>query len=153
MLSCQYLKLLSIKIIDKKERVIKRNIVLLVDDERTILSVLDHQITSHFKDHVLLEFASSGQEALELYKEYWDSGAPIGLVITDQIMYGMNGDELIKKLKEINPDVQTVLLTGYADIKAIDGIINRDGLRFIDKPWEKSQITQIISDTFNKDHL
>jgi len=65
----------------------------------------------------------------------------------------MNGDELITKLKEINPDVQKVLLTGYADIKAIDGIINHDGLRFIDKPWEKSQITQIISETFNKDHL
>lgn len=131
----------------------KSDMVLLVDDERFILSVLDHQIKTHFKDRFILEFASSGAEALQLYREHWDSGNPVGLVITDQIMAGMKGNELIKKLKEINPDVQTALLTGYADLKVMDEIISRDGLRCIDKPWEKSQIIQLISDAFEKEHI
>jgi CheY-like chemotaxis protein len=126
------------------ERMTSNEIILIVDDERSILTVLDHQINSFFGNRFTLEFANSANEAFEVYKELLATGNTVSLVITDQMMPGMKGNELIEKLKALTPELHTVLLTGYADTKVMSELLEKKDITCIDKPWEKSEITDLI---------
>ena len=59
------------------------------------------------------ETALSGSEALEKFR-----AAPFDLVITDHVMAGMTGEQLAVAIKELNPKMPVILLTGYADDSA-----------------------------------
>jgi len=62
------------------------------------------------------------------------------------MMPGMKGNELIKKIKTLVSEIHCVLLSGYVE-NDISNIIQNDmSIRFIQKPWEKSDIISIIDD-------
>ena len=82
--------------------------VLLVDDEAGIRKVLRISLEdSGFRVHT----AEDARQALELFKVY----AP-PVVMTDIKMPGMDGIDLLKKLKKANPDVEVIMITGHGDI-------------------------------------
>ena len=77
----------------------------MVDDEE-VLRNLAKEVLS--EEGYQVSLASSGQEALEQMKE-----KPFDLVSADFKMPGMNGMELLKRIKERNKDVQVILLTSF----------------------------------------
>jgi signal transduction histidine kinase len=84
--------------------------ILVVDDQQDILDVFLIGL-----ERIGFEVATMNDpaEALELFKEQphlWD------VVITDQVMPGMRGTELLKKMRKIRPDLRTVLCTGFAEL-------------------------------------
>ena len=79
--------------------------ILLVDDQPIILDVLQQQLAEDGHEIVT---AGSGQEALALLQE-----RACDLVMTDQSMPGMTGDELAALIKEKNPKTGVILLTGF----------------------------------------
>lgn len=115
--------------------------VLFVDDEERILSSL--KALFRMKYDVIT--TSDGYEALRLLKEH-----KFDLIISDQRMPIMKGVDLLIQAKTISPNTVRVLLTGFSDLADLMGSVN-DGeiFRFVSKPWDNDEITEIVSDGVN----
>ncbi|MFQ5975699.1 MAG: sigma-54-dependent transcriptional regulator [Candidatus Hydrothermarchaeales archaeon] len=111
--------------------------ILVVDDDvqiqNDILDILSEE------DYEVLT-AGSGEEALKIMER---EGA-FELIITDLMMPGMDGLELLKKIKEIEPSSMVIILTGHASMeKAIEAM--RYGARdFIIKPFKVKEFSETI---------
>jgi len=89
------------------------NKILVMDDEKMlrdvtldILEMVGYQV----------ETACNGEEAVQLYSQAQLGGAPFGAVILDlTIKGGMGGRETIKRLKEIDPDIRAIVVSGYSN--------------------------------------
>ena len=79
--------------------------VLVVDDQPILCQLVCEHLHDDFHT---CETANSGSEALEKFR-----AAPFDLVITDQVMSEMTGEQLAIRVKEIDPKVRVILLTGY----------------------------------------
>jgi len=114
----------------------KKFSILFVDDEKRILTSLRSIFRKEY--HVFL--ASSGAEALELLAKN-----KIDVVVSDQRMPGMLGNELLAKIHELYPKIMRLLLTGFVDKDAIINTINEGEIyRFINKPWNNEEIRKLV---------
>jgi adenylate cyclase len=122
---------------------LKKLTVICVDDEEMILVSLRSQLRG-LNDQMLdvqLELFQNAQEALEMIEELIEEGESIPLVISDQIMPGMKGDEFLSRVHQIIPQSKTILLTGQASIDAVQRAVNDANLyRYLTKPWEQSDL-------------
>jgi signal transduction histidine kinase len=112
--------------------------VLLVDDEPNNLVVLRGVLEDEelWRVHV----AASGDEALSIAEK-----VPLDVVVTDHRMPGMTGVDLLERLRRVRPDVAGIVLTGFADMDALEAAINRaNAFRFLKKPWEPEDILAAI---------
>jgi len=83
--------------------------ILIVDDEYATCLMLQRRLKREGYD---TEIAESGEEALDKLKaEHFD------LVVTDMRMPGMSGAELIKEVKNLDPDLPVIIITAYVDLK------------------------------------
>ncbi len=125
--------------------------IICVDDEKTVLDTLQEQLTGSFSSTHDVLTANSGEEALELLATLTKEGETVDLVITDQVMPKMKGDELLKVIQERYPDTMKILLTGQAGLDATIKAINYGGLnRFVEKPWNKEDLVNDIQALINK---
>ncbi len=119
--------------------------ILSVDDERIILESLKFQLTKHFQNEFLLEFAESGIEALEIVDELINDNIELLLIISDYLIPKMDGEELIKIVKNKYPKINVVMLTGQANSTVINELLNSGLLNeVILKPWSEEQLIKII---------
>ena len=111
-------------------------LVLYVDDERGNRVVFAKSFENLFRVRV----AADGHEALEVM-----ASEQVAVVLTDQRMPGMSGDELLRQIKKSYPDVVRVVITAHADIEPILAAIN-EGLvaRYIVKPWDRTELEQLL---------
>ena len=102
--------------------------VLIVDDEEMVLKAIKRVLRN---ENYNIFTALSGEEGLNLL-----SAREVDLVISDQNMPGMEGIELLKKVKANHPSTLTIMLTGQTDIEVAMKAINDAGIyKFIMKPW------------------
>lgn len=128
----------------------KKPVILCVDDEQTILNSLNTQLERKFGDDFELEFAESAEEALELMDELTEEDLEIAMVITDQIMGGMTGDEFLVEVHENYGKTIKVLLTGQAALESAVNAINHANLyRYLVKPWEESDLLLTVEKGLN----
>ncbi|RJP20878.1 MAG: HD domain-containing protein [Deltaproteobacteria bacterium] len=113
--------------------------VLFVDDEEYVLSALERL----FLDSGLRVLrAGSGEEALELVRS-----GPVAVVVSDNLMPGMRGVELLSRVRDLSPDTARVLLTGYADLPtAIEAINRGEVFRFHVKPWIDGEVVETVEE-------
>lgn len=122
-----------------EKEVIKRSTtILLVDDEDIIIDVAQ-ELLKAIGYRVLT--AKSGNAAVELYKADRDE---IDMVILDMIMPDMDGGETYDRLKEINPDIKVLLLSGYSINGQASEIMQRGCNGFIQKPFNMKDLSQTI---------
>ncbi len=112
--------------------------VLFVDDEPNILDSIRRQLRKSFD----VVTANSGIEALALLK---DTG-PVAVVVSDMRMPGMNGAELLTKIRDQYPDTVRMILSGQADLESTIAAIN-DGhiFRFLTKPCQEDALRRAVS--------
>ena len=103
-----------------------RQTILLVDDEPDIRDVLSLSL-SDMGYHVYE--ADNGDEALRIFKDKQPS-----MVITDIKMPGMDGIELLKKIKRENPETEVIMITGHGDMDLAIRSLKCDATDFITKP-------------------
>lgn len=112
--------------------------ILLVDDEPNVLKALQ-RVFRH--ENYAVVMASSGQEALDLLRR-----EPFHLMISDYMMPGMTGAELLKQVKSIKPEIIRIMLTGHADTSAVMGAINEGAVyKFILKPWNDDDLRVTVA--------
>jgi adenylate cyclase len=136
----------------------KKPVIICVDDEQTILDSLEIDLLKAFEDKYLIETAQSGEEALELLSELLAEQYEVPVVISDQIMPNMKGDELLRSVYAISPNSLKIMLTGQADLEAVANAINYAKLyRYIPKPWQcedlKLTVTEAIYRYFQDKQL
>lgn len=121
--------------------------IICVDDERIVLNGLQSQLRRHFGSDFIIELAESGEEALDQINELIHTGNEIAVVISDQLMPGIKGHELLKEIHTITPNTYTILLTGQSDIDAVQYAVNHANLyRYISKPWEGNDLIMTVKE-------
>jgi len=111
--------------------------ILFVDDEQRVLN----SMRIMFRREYDLHLASSGAEALEIVRD-----RDIDVIVADHRMPQMTGVEVLTEVRSASPRTVRILLTGYADLDAVEGSIN-DGevFRFLTKPCPPDQLRQSIA--------
>ncbi len=118
-----------------------RPVIICVDDEKTVLSGLKQELEFGLGRAYEFEIAESAEEGLELIRELLGEGLHVPLVISDQLMPGMKGDEMLVALHQIAPNTRKILLTGQASADAVGNAVNHANLyRYIAKPWEQQDL-------------
>ncbi|MDQ1315822.1 MAG: hypothetical protein QG662_1931, partial [Pseudomonadota bacterium] len=115
--------------------------LLLVDDEPAILSSLERLLR---REGYPILTATSAQEGLELLANH-----DVAVVMSDQRMPRMSGTEFLARAREIHPDTIRIILSGYADLKAVTEAVNRGEVyKFLEKPWENAVLLETLRDSF-----
>nr|WP_321357054.1 hybrid sensor histidine kinase/response regulator [uncultured Draconibacterium sp.] len=125
----------------------KKQTIICVDDEEIILEAIQEQLESTFGEEYDIETSDSGEDALEFFKELMEEGQQVPVIISDYIMPGMKGDELLKEIHKLSPESLKILLTGQASIEGISNAINNAQLyRFISKPWDRNDLVLTVKE-------
>ena len=119
-------------------------VILCVDDEPDILNTLKIQLKNEFKNDYFYELAESGDEALDLLKDFQEEVQVI-VVISDWLMPGIKGDELLIKVHQKYPKIIKVMLTGQADAAALQRAVQEADLYCcLYKPWNSKELIEAI---------
>jgi diguanylate cyclase (GGDEF)-like protein/PAS domain S-box-containing protein len=128
-----------------------RAAIICVDDEPVILSSLGEQLKRSLGQKYEIELVDSGAEAIALCAELVAEGIQIPLIISDQIMPEMMGDELLIKLHALYPDTLKILLTGQANADAVGNLVNAAALyRYVTKPWAQTDLILTVEEALRR---
>lgn len=114
------------------------NLILIVDDEPTILE--SGKIILEDEGYEVIT-ASDGREAMNALKNY-----NIHIVLTDFKMPGLNGLELIKWIKKVEPELPVIMITSYVN-RSIKGVVRKAGAcEFMLKPIDYTELVEKIEE-------
>jgi len=119
----------------------KKMTAMVVEDEAVANELLSSTFKNFFKD---VTSAFNGKEALELYKENKPD-----IVFVDIIMPEMDGIELARKIREINPQQMVVVISASNDIQKISETIEIGVNSFIQKPIDTKKIIELLQNVTN----
>ncbi len=128
----------------KQEREKKKDLprgtekILFVDDEKNIVNV-GSQILRRLGYQVAV--ATSAQSALEIFEKNPDE---FDLIITDQTMPRMNGDELARKILAIKPEIPIILCTGYSEVVSKEKAKQMGIAEFLMKPLFSGDLAGVV---------
>ncbi|TGN03911.1 response regulator [Leptospira bandrabouensis] len=124
----------------------KKNAILFVDDESIILLSMKSQVKQHFGERYKYLTAENANEAWELLQELEGEGKSVSIIISDWSMPGMNGDEFLRKVHKTYPQIEKVIITGFADQKSIEDLNSEIGpISCLKKPWDEEELISTIS--------
>ncbi|MDR1982187.1 MAG: response regulator [Holosporaceae bacterium] len=108
--------------------------VLLVEDEDAVRMFSSRALRD--KGYTVIE-SSNGESALELIKK---GANTIDLVITDVVMPKMDGPTLMKHIKDYNPDMKVIFISGYTEDSFRDSLANDNRVHFLSKPFNLKEL-------------
>jgi len=112
--------------------------VLVVDDEEAVLRFVDRVLRDAGYKTAM---ANSGAEAIEVAKKL----GPLGALVTDVMMPGMTGDELARVLRQTEPTLKVLYLTGYSDRLFKEKTMLWADEAFLDKPCTVKGLREAVS--------
>jgi len=111
--------------------------LLVIDDDADIRSLLTDLLEeSDYK----VDTASCGEEALQMIRV-----STYDLVVTDLRMQGMQGMEVIREARKIDPGVDVIVMTGYASVDSAVESMKAGAVDYITKPLNTDQIRLVIN--------
>jgi anti-anti-sigma factor len=110
--------------------------VLVIDDENPTLMMFRLTLGAYGYDVLTAE---NGQEGLEIFRRDRPR-----IVLTDIKMPGMNGIEVLKRIKEIDPTTEVIVITGHGDMDLAIQALNLDATDFINKPIQRHLLEQAL---------
>jgi type II secretory ATPase GspE/PulE/Tfp pilus assembly ATPase PilB-like protein/FixJ family two-component response regulator len=115
----------------------EKHTILIVDDERSVLSALKRCLRG---DGYEILTAENGQEGLDVM-----AGHRVSLIISDYRMPGLTGTEFLSMVRERAPQTIRILLTGATDTDAVMAAIEQGILyKYITKPWDDNDIAVTV---------
>jgi len=112
--------------------------LLIVDDEEPVVKFVDRVLRDAGYKTVT---ASNGPEAIETAKKI----GPLGALVTDVMMPGMSGDELARILRQTEPNLKVLYLTGYSDRLFKEKATLWADEAFLDKPCTMKGLREAVS--------
>ncbi len=119
-----------------------RERILVVDDEEAVRVVM-RAVLSYRGYQVLV--ARDGEDAIQQYTQ----AAPIDLVLMDLHMPHLNGRDALIRLREKQPQLKAILLSGGLQEQDPDGTMEIDGVRFLPKPFDNAQLVAAVRETLD----
>jgi len=119
--------------------------VLIVDDE---YSVRDSLTEWFRKDGYRVEGASDGKQALQMLE-----GAKWDVVLVDIKMPGMDGLELQRRIREVDPELVVVIITAYASVDTAVEALKSGAFDYITKPIDPDQLSRVVRRAIEKRRL
>ena len=116
--------------------------VLLIDDEQQFLKVLEERLETR---GLKVNTATSGEDALTLVDD-----RNFDAIVLDLAMPGIDGIETLRLLKEKNPDLEIIMLTGHATVQKGIEAMKLGAEDFLEKPVDLSILLERISEAKNK---
>lgn len=110
--------------------------LLVIDDEPAIREGVRRILES---ESFQVETFASGHAALERIKQ-----EPFDLVVTDLKMPGISGMEVLKAIKEIQPDLPVIFITGYSSVDSAVEVMKLGAVDYIAKPFTPEEMLQTV---------
>lgn len=120
-----------------------RGKILVMDDEELVRNVSGEILTALGYE---VDFASDGNEAIDLYMREAEKGDPFHLVIMDlTIPGGLGGKETVVKLLEIDPSAKVIVSSGYSVDPVMSDHKKYGFCGLINKPYNTNQVSEVVS--------
>lgn len=119
--------------------------LLIVDDDKNNLLALEKVFT---REGFGVVTASKGSDALDRCRK-----KDIDVVLTDLMMPGMDGSELLAAVKSVSPDTEVVLMTAYGTVEAAVEAMKRGAYDFVEKPVKRQSIVKTVRKALEKHSL
>ncbi len=120
-------------------------LILIVDDERSNLESLQKIFA---REGWRVALAESGAQALEALRL-----EPVSVVVTDLMMPGMGGEDLLRAVRAISPETEVVLMTAYGTVEAAVSAMKQGAYDFIAKPVRRHAIVKSVRQALEKASL
>jgi response regulator RpfG family c-di-GMP phosphodiesterase len=116
--------------------------ILIVDDEEMIRDLLSSAL---FQEEYVCHQASNVDEAFVILGEH-----PIDLVISDIMMPGRSGVELLRDIKKINPDISVLMITGLSDMNTAMECVHLGADDYITKPFGINRVILTVKNLIER---
>jgi len=114
-----------------------QGLIHIIDDEPVIHDILTQLLTSEGYD---VESSASGEEALEKY-----TSQRFDLVLLDLLMPGMDGIDVLRAIKRIQPQAIVVIITAYASVESAIEAMKIGAFDYVQKPFKHEELLLIIA--------
>ena len=121
-----------------KDELSGSGVILLVDDEEVVRRFAATMLAD--LGYTVLE-AANGQQAIELFQR---NASNIMLVILDLSMPVMNGEECLRRLRSIKPDVPVLLSSGFTETEAARRFQSAGAATFLQKPYTAQHLADLV---------
>ena len=119
--------------------------LLIVDDEKIALKNLEHVLR---KEGYEIKTTISGQNALKLLNRH-----EFDVVLTDLKMEKVDGMQILKRCKEANPDIEVIMITGYATVETAIEAMKYGAYHYIAKPFKLDEVRKVVREASEKVRL
>ena len=123
----------------------KRKSMLLVDDERLVLNSLSRELAN---DALEVTVAANGEEAVDMI-----TSGHFDIVVTDLIMPGLDGFQVLKAAKKRDARTMVIILTGYGDMDSAVDALRLGADDFLQKPYDPDELLYRISNCLVKQKM
>jgi PAS domain S-box-containing protein len=139
----------KIKHKEKREEIVKgKGKILIMDDKSFVRSAAEKALKLFGYE---VEGVADGTEVLTLYKEEMEKGRPFDLIILDlTIPGGMGGEDTLKKLREINPEVKAIVSSGYSDDPVMSEYKKYGFNAIVTKPYQYEELCEVVRKVIGK---
>ncbi len=111
--------------------------VLFIDDDDNLLAAFQRQLRGQFE----VDTALGGEEGLSRVQ----TAGPYAVVVSDLRMPGLDGIEVLRRVRETAPDTVRMMLTGHADLAAATAAVNEGNIfRLLTKPCQDSDLRSAL---------
>ena len=117
--------------------------VLLAEDDAPSRQI--YYTVLNTEGYHVIEVAD-GKSALEVL-----SREPVDLLVTDVMMPGMTGIELLQRARQIRPDLRAIVMTGHKTSEAVIGALRNRACEFLEKPFHIEELVEAVRAVMNRD--
>src|SRR5512146_890772 len=119
--------------------------LLIVDDERIALRNLEHVMK---KEGYSVTATQSGPNALKILEEQ-----QFDVVLTDLRMEKVDGMQILQKTRELYPDTEVVMITGFATLDSAVETMKHGAFYYIAKPFKLDEVRKVVKEALEKVRL
>ncbi len=119
--------------------------ILIVDDEKNIRLTLSQALETLGAE---IDTAADGEEALTKLKD-----REFGLILLDIRMPGMDGMEVLHRVREIRPDIRAIMITAYGTVESAVEAMKLGAADFLQKPFDPEEIRELVCRVMDREKL
>lgn len=122
--------------------------ILVVDDEEVLANFVAKILSSERDADYNVGVTATGEDAVRMFEE-----EPFDLLLVDIKLPKMNGIEVLRKVKEIDQNVQVVMITAYASLETAIDALREGAYDYIVKPFEAEQMKSLVKHALERRNL